>query len=241
MNKKKTLIQNLTPEQTEALIKHFDAIYECNELSETEYKIIFLAWLWAKNYVKDLGDGFLIFDEAEAGVPLSDYEITFEAESSGGVNLNLMHQYYNMDDIIEILKPKNMRKRFRLEKINIDADVLPIYCPICHGSVFGDKEEIEEMNEDDPDPWDLEWDFTPCVHTLFIASDDGFLYRSTRYNKHMSFPENHDEIFYADLPEVYDGFDDLTDNISLPGAIKFAGYATHGSIYFGFAPVEDTI
>jgi len=118
MTKKETLIQNLTADQTEALIKHFDAIYECHELSETEYKIIFLAWLWAKNYVKDLGDGFLIFDEAEAGVPLSDYEITFEAESSGGVNLNLIHSYYEIVIIIEILE---FRYPFAIEKLKGQA------------------------------------------------------------------------------------------------------------------------
>ena len=241
MNKKANLIQSLTAGQSEALVKHFDTIYECNELSETEYKIIYLAWLWAKDYVKDFGNGFLIFDEAEAGVPLSDYEITFESESSGGINLNLMNQYYNIDEIIEILKPKNVRKQFEIEKIIIDEDVLPVYCPICHQSIVGVEEEIEAMIEENLDPRDIEWDFTPCVHTLFIASGEGFEYRSGRYNKHINLPDNHDEIILEDLPELYDDFDDLTDNISLPGAIKLTSYATHGSsIYFGFAPIEKT-
>lgn len=239
MNKKDTLIQSLTTEQSDALVKHFDAIYECNELSETEYKIIYLAWLWAKDYVKDIGDGFLFFDEAEAGVPLSDYEITFESEISGGMNLNLMHQYYNIDEIIEILKAKNMRNQIPLEKINIDPDVLPVYCPICRESVLGNKEEIEVMIEKNLDPRDIEWDFAPCVHTLFIAYDEGFVFRSSRYNDLMSMPDNQEDIFLEILPDIYDDFDDLTDNISLPGAIKFSGYPTYGSgIYFGFAPIE---
>ena len=104
MTKKETLLQNLTAEQKKALLLHFNTVYECEELSETENKIIYLAWLWSNGDVKYFGDGPRIFDEIEAGVPLNDYEITFEDENSGGINLELTYDFYDISKIIEILK-----------------------------------------------------------------------------------------------------------------------------------------
>ena len=52
MNKKENLLNNLTAVQKEELLKHFNTIYECIELSETENKIIYLAWLWDSGIVK---------------------------------------------------------------------------------------------------------------------------------------------------------------------------------------------
>ena len=103
MTKKETLLQNLTAEQKKALLQHFNTIYNCMELTETENKIIYLAWLWKNGYVKQQGAGPLFFDETEAGVPLTDYEITIEAEQSGGINLKLSYDFYEMGKIMKIL------------------------------------------------------------------------------------------------------------------------------------------
>jgi len=103
MNKKENLLKNLTSEQKNALIQHFNAIYECTELSEMEYKIIYLAWLWKNGYVRKLEDGWMEFDETEAGVPIDDYEVTFEAEPSGGTNIALFYDYYEINKIMAIL------------------------------------------------------------------------------------------------------------------------------------------
>ena len=103
MNKKENLIENLTSNQKNVLIQHFNTIYECTELSETENKIIYLAWLWKNGYVSKLENGWFDIDETEAGVPLDYFEVTFEAEPSGGSNLALFYDYYEIDKIIAIL------------------------------------------------------------------------------------------------------------------------------------------
>jgi len=103
MNKKENLLKNLTSLQKVELLKHFNTIYECIELSEMENKIIYLAWLWKNGYVRKLEDGWMEFDETEAGVSLDDYEVTFEAEPSGGSNLALFYDYYDIEKIMAIL------------------------------------------------------------------------------------------------------------------------------------------
>ena len=103
MNKKETLLDNLSALKKEELLQHFNTIYQCEELSETENKIIYLAWLWENGYVKKLEDGWLEFDEKEAGVSIDDYEVTFEAEPSGGSNIALFYDYYEINKIVTIL------------------------------------------------------------------------------------------------------------------------------------------
>jgi len=53
--------------------------------------------------VKKLEDGWLEFDETEAGVSLDDYEVTFEAEPSCGSNIALFYDYYDIEKIMAIL------------------------------------------------------------------------------------------------------------------------------------------
>jgi hypothetical protein len=60
--------------------------------------------MWAKGLVFQEKHGGSMFDESKAGVLLTDYEITFEDENSGGVNLDLMYSYYGIDKIIDIMK-----------------------------------------------------------------------------------------------------------------------------------------
>ena len=103
MTKKEKFLKSLTEGQKVALLQHFNTIYECAELGETENRITYLAWLWKKGDVKQNGDGPLYFDEAEAGVALTDYEITIEDEHSGGINLELTYEFYEIGKIIEIL------------------------------------------------------------------------------------------------------------------------------------------
>ncbi len=103
MNKKEELISSLTQEQKQALLDHFNEIYECNELTDHEYKIIYLAWLWANGLVYELDDGWYAFDEDKTGMSIKDYDITFEAEPSGGANLDLFYDYYNLDKMIKLM------------------------------------------------------------------------------------------------------------------------------------------
>jgi hypothetical protein len=85
----------LTPTQLEKLLVHFYGIYECTVLSEHEFKICYLAYLW-KNKELVLNEfGYEIPNASALGIDVfKDYEITFEDEDPGGVNLGVLHDYY---------------------------------------------------------------------------------------------------------------------------------------------------
>ena len=103
---KSMVINNLTDDQKKELLSHFNTIYECTELGEHEYKIIYLAWLWANGFVVRSESGMSTFDGGEAGVPITDYEIAIEDEDKGGVNLDLTRMYYDLDKMIALMKWK---------------------------------------------------------------------------------------------------------------------------------------
>lgn len=101
----KQFIDSLTPQKQQTLHEHFDTIYECPVLSEHEYKIAYLAWLWANGKVYDAGNHDFYINEEEAGVSMTDYEITFEDDyEHGGINLQLLYDYYGMNQLIEKMK-----------------------------------------------------------------------------------------------------------------------------------------
>jgi hypothetical protein len=87
------------------------------------------------------------------------------------------------------------------------------------------------------------WTFDPatcvCQHTLFVATDEGFEYRSKRFNEHMALPDNQES--RPELPEDNEyGFDGFTSGVCIPGAVKYACYTpAPGCLgaYFGFAPL----
>ena len=103
MNKKQEVISSITPAQKRALLAHFNEIYECKELTDHEYNMIYLAWMWAKGIVYTNEMGFSDFDPEKAGVDLFDYELTIEVDPSGGVNLDILHDYYKVDKIIDLM------------------------------------------------------------------------------------------------------------------------------------------
>ena len=96
------VIDSLSGEQKKKLVEHFDSIYECSELSDHEYRIIYLAWLWANGFVYREENGMSIIDEKNSDLPLNAFEITFEDEKPAGVNLDLFYSLYGIDRIIEI-------------------------------------------------------------------------------------------------------------------------------------------
>lgn len=104
----------------------------------------------------------------------------------------------------------------------------PVHCPFCGTRVMG------------ADPVD-ETLITACPHTLFIAHDTAFEYRSERFDKNLDLHGLSDkEVEERWLREV-GGVDGLTDQVTLADAIKVAAYAPdpspYGS-YYGFAPTE---
>ena len=105
MNPKEQFISSLTAEQQETLRQHFDTIYECPEMTEHEFKIAYLAWIWANGNVYNEGDMGFNFYEEETGIQMEEYEITFEDDYElGGVNLDYMYGYYSLGELIEKMK-----------------------------------------------------------------------------------------------------------------------------------------
>ncbi len=104
----------------------------------------------------------------------------------------------------------------------------PVHCPFCGTRVMG------------ADPVD-ETRITACPHTLFIAHDTAFEYRSERFDRHL----NLNGLSELEVEERWlreeGGVDGFTDHITLADAIKVAAYApapsAYGS-YYGFAPTE---
>jgi hypothetical protein len=113
-----------------------------------------------------------------------------------------------------------------MKVIEIDANTNPIVCPFCGKSVAGGTT-------------DEDWEVTPCEHLLFVAVDEGFEYRSKRFNDHMNFPENME--FPNILPEYKgDSIDRFTSKVTIPNAVKYACYTPPPSLmgaYYGFAPL----
>jgi hypothetical protein len=100
-----------------------------------------------------------------------------------------------------------------------------VYCPYCGLESLSPE---KARNGEDY--------FSSCPHTLFIAHDMAFEYRSERFDAALEIVgvENDD----IDLPE--DGIDGLTNQVRIAGAIKFASYVPAPSFYgtyIGFAPI----
>lgn len=104
----------------------------------------------------------------------------------------------------------------------------PVHCPFCGTRVMGADPADETL-------------ITACTHTLFVAHDTAFEYRSERFNLNLSLNGLTDkEVEKRWLGET-GGIDHFTDQVTLVDAIKVAAYApapsAYGS-YYGFAPTE---
>ena len=83
-----------------------------------------------------------------------------------------------------------------IQRVEINTNYgTSIFCPFC-----GQKVSNTEAGESGE-----EW-VSPCPHTLFVAHDEGFEYRSERFNNQLGLPKDNDDI---ELPEK--GIDGLTD------------------------------
>lgn len=104
----------------------------------------------------------------------------------------------------------------------------PIHCPFCGTRVMG------------ADPVD-ETLITACPHTLFIAHDTAFEYRSDRFNQNIGLNGLTEKEVEERWQKESGGIDGLTNQVIIADAIKVAAYApvpsAYGS-YYGFAPIE---
>ena len=102
------------------------------------------------------------------------------------------------------------------------GDDIATHCPFCgHQVVLGDDEHRE---------------IDPCEHTLFMATDHGFEFKSEEFDKHLGIKDGDEHNLDE---EVFSGdYDELTDQVTIYGSVKFANYTPHSSLgaYIGFAP-----
>lgn len=104
----------------------------------------------------------------------------------------------------------------------------PVHCPFCGTRVMG------------ADPVD-ETLITACPHTLFIAHDTAFEYRSERFDENLGLQGLSEKEVEERWRSEVGGIDSFTNQVTLADAIKVAAYAPppspYGS-YYGFAPTE---
>ncbi|HEX8961786.1 MAG TPA: hypothetical protein VF801_02175 [Rhodocyclaceae bacterium] len=105
---------------------------------------------------------------------------------------------------------------------------MPVHCPFCGTRVMG------------ADPVD-ETRITACPHTLFIAHDAAFEYRSERFDENLMLNGLSETEVEARWLAEEGGIDGFTNKVTLADAIKVAAYepapSAYGS-YYGFAPIE---
>ena len=103
----------------------------------------------------------------------------------------------------------------------------PVHCPFCGTRVMGADAEDETS-------------ITACPHTLFIAHDTAFEYRSERLDKNLELSALSELEIEQKWSAHQNGIDGFTDGVTVADAIKVAAYApapsAYGS-YYGFAPI----
>jgi hypothetical protein len=106
---------------------------------------------------------------------------------------------------------------------------LSLFCPFC-GTKVVDMEAVREGGEG----------YNPCKHTLFIAHDLDFDYRSPRFDEAKGIKGvSNDELMSA---EEFTCVDEFTDEFDITDGLKFASYVGPPSgfgSYVAFAPLED--
>jgi hypothetical protein len=114
----------------------------------------------------------------------------------------------------------------RITRIELPDAYAALFCPLC-------GHRIKPMVSFDLDS-QIEGEISPCPHTLFIATDDGFDYRSPLYD-HVA------GIVGLEDDEIeMENMDDFTDAPVMEGAFKFATYLPSPSLqgaYFGFTGI----
>lgn len=103
----------------------------------------------------------------------------------------------------------------------------PVHCPFCGTRVMGADPEDETR-------------ITACPHTLFIAHDTAFEFRTRRFDDNVNLSGLSDKEVEERWQREERGVDGLTDKVTLEDAVKIAAYApapsAYGS-YYGFAPI----
>lgn len=99
-----------------------------------------------------------------------------------------------------------------MQRVELTTYRDPLHCPFCGACVL-DDESVE-----------------PCVHTLYVATDEGFEHVSDRLGLDPEFELPYDETW-----------DSYTDSLKFPESVKFAIYIPAPSgfgAYVGFAAIR---
>ena len=115
--------------------------------------------------------------------------------------------------------------RNQIQRVELECYDIPIYCPFCGAVAYEVDPEKHEKTK-------------PCEHVLFFAHDEGFEFRSERFNKAMNIEGISDE----DIELGDHGYDGFTDRVVLRDSVKFAAYVPAPGFfgaYVGFAPVDE--
>ena len=115
----------------------------------------------------------------------------------------------------------------KIQKVELDCYDSPIFCIFCGKEVIGDP--TAKGSEDL---------LSPCSHTLFITTDDGFEYRSPAFNKDLGLKDDDD----IDLGEEDHDYDSFTDMVKIKNSVKLAIFVPPPGgmgVYIGFAPREE--
>ena len=129
------------------------------------------------------------------------------------------------------MSDKTARKKGSIQRVEIDAFCYAsIFCPFCGQQVVENEEEVVDTK--------------PCKHTLFIAHDEGFEYRSKTFDEHLGISGVDDDEVSGMVGDDVPGIDGVTDLVDIPDSIKFASYVPAPSFfgsYCGFAAVDDDL
>lgn len=101
-----------------------------------------------------------------------------------------------------------------------------VFCPFCN-------QQIQSIDDEEGN-----YDYKICEHTIFIAHDEGFEFRTDEVNKLLKINPKTDGL-EIEVPDGIPGFDGFTDLIDIEGGVKIATYddcARPEGIYFGFQP-----
>lgn len=104
---------------------------------------------------------------------------------------------------------------------------IELYCPFC-------GQKVINYGYDGSEPG-----VVPCQHTVFLASDEGFEFRSSEFNEFFRL-NNEAEVVVSDLG--FEHIDAMTDAFEAVDGIKFAQYVAPPSgmgSYMGFVPKGD--
>jgi hypothetical protein len=117
----------------------------------------------------------------------------------------------------------------------VEVEKVPSDCPFCNERVliYGNEEDDEDY---------CEITTAPCPHTLFIATDADFEYRSDIFNENLKIKDEDDLWNLIEDSEEDMNIDSLTNKVSIPNSVKFASYESAPSffgVYIGFAPLKD--